>query len=71
MKFLQSLKKVALFACREKRRKLNDDLDNDTLGRMRSFIGIDRSGAIDEPMFSDIGYGFLFTEVRYPKIYVW
>lgn len=63
--------KVALFAYREKESELNDDLDKMTLRRMRSFIGIDRSGAIDNLMYSDIGYGFLFAEVKYPQIYIW
>lgn len=63
--------KVALFAYREKESELNDDLDKMTLRRMRSFIGIDRSGAIDNLMYSDIDYGFHFAEVKYPQIYIW
>lgn len=63
--------KVALFAYREKESELNDDLDKMTLRRMRSFIGIDRSGAIDNLMYSDIDYGFHFAEVEYPQIYIW
>lgn len=37
---------------------------------MRSF-GVKTDKVLGKPMFSDMGNGFLFTEVRYPEPYVW
>lgn len=62
--------KMAVFAYREKPENLTDTFDKSVAERMRSF-GVKTDKTIDEPMFSDMGNGFLFTEVRYPKPYIW
>lgn len=62
--------KIGLFAYREKTIRLGDSFDIDSLSKMRDF-GTGVEAKVKEPMFSDMGYGFVFTEVRFPDVYKW
>lgn len=64
------LQKTALFAYREKVDTNNDAFDSRIARNMAAFNRI--GNAINaERMYSDIGNGFYFTEVKYPEVYVW
>jgi len=62
--------KIALFAYREKSEKKNSTFDAGVTAMMKSLniTSLVLSGTL---MYSDMGNGFLFTEVRYPDVYVW
>lgn len=63
--------KLALFAYREKVSANNNDaFDSRIAENMISFNRIDKA-INSERMYSDIGNGFYFTEVKYPEVYVW
>lgn len=62
--------KVAVFAYREKPDTVTNIFDKRIVEKMRSF-GVKTDKVLGKPMFSDMGNGFLFTEVRYPEPYVW
>lgn len=60
--------KIALFAYREKPKVPKDDFDAKVSTKMKT-LDIMHSSIAKIPMYSDMGNGFLFTEVRYPDIY--
>lgn len=62
--------KVAMFAYREKPDTVTNTFDKRIVETMRSF-GVKTDKVLGKPMFSDMGNGFVFTEVRYPEPYVW
>lgn len=62
--------KIALFAYRVKDEKPSDTFDQKVRSNMMSF-GLKVDEISKEQLFSDIGYGYLFTETRYPNTYVW
>lgn len=62
--------KIALFAYREKAEKQNDAFDAKVRANLSVFHTIE-TALFQEPMFSDIGNGFLFTEIKYNHIYIW
>lgn len=62
--------KIALFAYRTKDEMKSDAFDREVVSKMQLF-GMTTDRHIKEPMFSDIGCGFLFTEIKYPEVYLW
>lgn len=69
-KMKEKSSRIGLFAYRIKDIPIDDNFDCKVKASMRSFMAnVDRSST--EPMFSDMGYGFLFMEVKYPNIFVW
>lgn len=62
--------RLALFAFREKPQIIKDDFDIGIISQMRKFNKINNYLNV-EPMFSDIGNGFIFTEVKYPNTFLW
>ena len=63
-------KRIALFAYRVKDVSCNDAFDYKVKKNMQEFGKmVDRM--VKEPMYSDMGNGFLFTEIQYPDTFVW
>lgn len=60
--------KIALFAYREKPEVQKDEFDTKVSTQMKT-LDIMRSSIARISMYSNMGNGFLFTEVRYPNIY--
>ena len=66
----QKANRIALFAYREKPQIKADDFEKGILSQMQKFSTINNR-LNEEPMFSDIGNGFIFTEIKYPNTYLW
>ena len=66
----ERLSKIALFAYREKPAKEMDIFDSDVTAKMKA-LDIIGSTLSKTPMYSDMGNGFVFTEVKYPDVYLW
>lgn len=65
------VQKIALFAYRVKDDPEGmDDIDDKARNHMRSF-GKPTERLISEPMYADMGGGFVFTEIRYPDKFIW
>lgn len=62
--------KEALFAYREKRKSMDDEVDSLASERMHSF-NVDISKTMGEPMYADMSNGFVLAEIRYPDTYIW
>lgn len=62
--------KIALFAYREKPEVKKDDFDSQLTSKMKSFDAVGKAFE-KEQMFSDMSNGFMFTEVKYPNVYLW
>lgn len=62
--------RIALFAYRVKEEVVKDDFDRKMMSGIRSF-GIKQEKLSQEPMYSDMENGFVFTEVRYPDTFAW
>lgn len=62
-------KRFALFAYREKPENNGDDFDKGVSKQMSSFNAIDIC-SFEESMYTDMNHGFLFTEVKYPNVFI-
>lgn len=67
-----SMKKerIALFAYRMKPNSIKDGFDSNVSKSMSSLSLVERK-ILQQPMYIDIGNGFMFTEICYPETYIW
>lgn len=62
--------KIALFAYRKKSESAGDDFDKSVSHNINAF-NVMGNIVFQEPMFTDIGNDFFFTEICYPNTYIW
>lgn len=62
--------KIGLFAYREKPALQKDEFDNSIVNKMDPFKKIE-DAVMREPMYAELGNGFVFTEIKYPAVYTW
>ena len=62
--------KIALFAYRVKPEKTKDAFDYRVSARMKVLDSLNRNLS-KRPMYSSMSNGFLFTEIKYPDVYIW
>ena len=62
--------KIALFAYRVKPEKTKDAFDYPVSARMKVLDSLNRNLS-KTPMYSSMSNGFLFTEIKYPDVYIW
>lgn len=64
-------KRIALFAYRVKDVVPNNDAFDYKVKKKMQEFGMKVDRLVKEPMYSDMGNGFLFTEIQYPDTFVW
>ena len=62
--------KIALFAYRVKPEKTKDAFDSGVSANMKVLGSLNRNLS-KTPMYSNMSNGFLFTEIKYPDVYIW
>ena len=62
--------KIALFAYRVKPEKTKEDFDYRVSARMKVLDSLNRNLS-KTLMYSSMSNGFLFTEIKYPDVYIW